>query len=153
MPVHFVPEVATCEHLLHHFRQTRTQLAIAVDEYGGMAGLVTLEDILEEIVGELSEPEDEPAELEIRPLSDSEYDVSGQLDVRYWTEIFGLPRQAERVATVGGLVMARLGRPARIGDTVRLGNVERRVTSVQRRRIERLHLRLLTPTAGGERQP
>jgi len=143
MPVRFVPELATCEHLLHHFRQTKTQLVVAVDEYGGMAGLVTLEDVLEEIVGEISTPEDELEQVEIRALSEREYEVSGRLDVRYWAELFALPRQVERVATVGGLVAARLGRPAQVGDVVRLGNVELRVTSVQRRRVEWLRLRLL----------
>ncbi|MFH1747682.1 MAG: hemolysin family protein [Planctomycetota bacterium] len=149
MPVHFVPEVATCEQLLHHFRQTRTQLAIAVDEYGGMAGLVTLEDVLEEIVGELSDPEEEPTESEIHQLSDNEYDISGLLDVRYWAETFGLEPLAERVATVGGLVTARLGRPAQVGDLVRLGNIELTVRSLHRRRIERLRLRLLDTAPGG----
>jgi len=144
MPVRFVPELATCEHLLHHFRQTKTQLAIVVDEHGGMAGLVTLEDVLEEIVGEISTPERKSAEPEITPLSDNEYQISGKLDVRYWLETFGLPPQHERVVTVGGLVTARLGRPARPGDVVRLANVELRVLSVHRQRIERLHLRLLT---------
>ena len=149
--VDFVPELATCEHLLQHFRQTRTQLAIAVDEHGGMAGLVTLEDVLEEIVGEISDPEEEPGEPEIRPLTDTEYDISGRLDVRYWAETFGLPRQTERVTTVGGLVTARLGRSARIGDVVRLSNVDLSVTSVHRRRIERLRLRLLDAAERGDK--
>ena len=144
VPVHFVPELATCEALLRHFRQTKSQLAIVVDEYGGTAGLVTLEDVLEEIVGEISDPEDEPSEREIKPLSDTEYDISGRLDVRYWVEMFGLPAQTERVATVSGLMTAKLGRPARVGDVVRFRNVELRVTSVHRWRIERLYLRLLS---------
>jgi putative hemolysin len=148
-PVHFVPELATSEHLLQHFRQTKTQLAIVVDEYGGMAGLVTLEDLLEEIVGEISTPEDQPEEPEIRPLSDTEYDISGRLDIRYWAESFGLPLLEDRVTTVGGLVTARLGRPAQVGDAIRLSNVELRVTNVQRRRVERLQLRLLEATGGG----
>lgn len=142
-PVRFVPELITCEQLLVHFRQTRTQLAIAVDEYGGVAGLVTLEDVLEQIVGELHDPEEAPEEPVIRALPGGEYDISGQLSVQYWAETFGLPPRVERVATVGGLVMAQLGRPARVGDVVRLGNVELRVTQMRRRRIDRLHLRLL----------
>jgi len=143
VPVRFVPEVATCEDLLQHFRETGTQLAIVVDEYGGMAGLVTLEDVLEQIVGDLSEPEEAPTAPEVVPLSDTEYEVSGRLDVRYWAQLFGLPRLAERVVTVGGLVTARLGRPARPGDTVRLGNIELRVTGMHGRRVERVQLRLM----------
>lgn len=149
-PVRFVPELITCEQLLDHFRSTSSQIAIAVDEHGGVAGLVTLEDVLEKIVGELHDPDEEPEEPEVRPLADGEYDISGQLSVHYWAETFGLPELADRVATLGGLVMARLGRPARVGDVVQLGNVELRVTRVLRRRIDRLHLRLLPVTAGGE---
>lgn len=141
-PVRFVPELATCEQLLLHFRTTKTQLAIAVDEYGGVAGLVTLEDVLEQIVGELHDPEEVPDEPDLQSLPDGAYDISGQLSVHYWVETFRLPRRIERVATVGGLVMAHLGRPARVGDVVELGNVELQVTRVRRRRIERLHLRL-----------
>lgn len=141
-PVHFVPELATCEQLLVHFRSTKTQLAIAVDEYGGVAGLATLEDVLEQIVGELHDPEDALDEPDIQPLPDGAYDISGQLSVHYWVDTFGLPHRVERVATVGGLVMARLGRPAQVGDVVELGNVELQVTRMRRRRIERLRLRL-----------
>lgn len=142
-PVRFVPELATCEQLLLHFRQTRSQIAIAVDEYGGVAGLVTLEDVLEQIVGELYEPEDRPEDPEIQALPNGQYDISGQLSVHYWVAAFHLPPRVERVATVGGLVMAQLGRPGRVGDKVRFGNVELEITHVLRRRIDRLRLRLL----------
>jgi CBS domain containing-hemolysin-like protein len=148
-PVRFVPELATCEQLLVHFRSTKTQLAIAVDEYGGVAGLVTLEDVIEQIVGELHDPEDVPDEPDIQPLPDGAYDISGQLSVHYWVETFALPPRVERVATVGGLVMARLGRPAQAGDVVELGNIRLQVTRVRRRRIERLQLRLKDTTEGG----
>lgn len=150
-PVRFVPELITCEQLLLHFRSTKTQLAIAVDEYGGMAGLVTLEDVLEAIVGDLQGPGEVPALPEIVQLGEGEFEVSGRLSVHYWAESFGLPRAEERVATIGGLVTARLGRPARVGDTVRLNNVALEVTSVQRRRAERLRLRLLNDAAGDGR--
>jgi len=141
--VRFVPELITCEQLLHHFRVTRSQVALAVDEYGGVAGLVTLEDVLEEIVGEIHDPEEKVERPAIIAVADTEYDISGRLGVHDWSEALGLPRLAERVATVGGLVTARLGRPARVGDEVRLGNVRLEVTQVQRRRIERLRVHLL----------
>ena len=145
MPVHFVPELINCEQLLHHFRETRSQFAIAVDEYAGMAGVVTLEDVLEEIVGEIESSADTPAAAEIKQISSVEFDISGRLSAHYWTDTFGGPRANTRVATVGGLVTARLGRPAKIGDVVRLGNLVLEVTAVGRRRIERIRLRLLEP--------
>jgi len=150
-PVRFVPEIITCEQLLVHFRQTRTQLAIAVDEYGGVAGLVTLEDVLEQIVGELHDPEEQPEEPDIRVLPDGQYDISGQLSVRYWVDAFGLSPRVAHVATVGGLVMAELGRAAVEGDVVRIGNVELTVARIRRRRIERLRLRLLDRADGDVR--
>jgi len=150
-PVRFVPELITCEQLLLHFRSTKTQLAIAVDEYGGMAGLVTLEDVLEAIVGDLQGPGEAPALPEIVQLGEGEFEVSGRLSVHYWAESFGLPRAEEHVATIGGLVTARLGRPARVGDAVRLNNVALEVTSVQRRRVERLRLRLFNDADGDGR--
>jgi putative hemolysin len=90
----------------------------------------------------LHDPEDLPEEPDIQPLPDGAYDISGQLSVQYWVETFGLPRRIERVATVGGLVMAELGRPARVGDVVSFGNVELQVVRMRRRQIERLCLRL-----------
>lgn len=142
MPVRFVPETATCEQLLAHFRATRTQIAVAVDEYGGMAGIVALEDVLEAIVGDINDVRDAPEAPEVVPLSPREYDVSGRLSTHYWAETFGQPRLA-RIATVGGLVAARLGRPPRVGDRVRVGNVELTVLNLDKRRASRLHLRLL----------
>jgi CBS domain containing-hemolysin-like protein len=115
---------------------------------------VTLEDVLEAIVGDL-QTADQPEEHEIVELSESEYEVSGRLSVRYWPQLFGLPPRTERVATVGGLVSARLGRPARAGDVVRLGNVELRVLRLKNRRVERLRVRLVAeeepgPAAAGD---
>lgn len=152
-PVRFVPEIITCEQLLLHLRNTRSQLAIVVDEYGGVAGLVTLEDLLEQIVGDIRRPDEGPSEPEIVPVSDSEYEIGGSLSVHYWTEAFRLGRLTERVATVGGLVTARLGRAARVGDVVQIANVRLEVLAVQRRRIERLRVTLLQPGGAEAERP
>ncbi len=149
MPVRFVPELITVEQLLVHFRKTRSQIAIAVDEFGGTAGLVTLEDAMEVIVGEIRDPEDVAAEPEIVQLSEGEYEVSGRLSIHYWGETFGVEELPARVATVGGLVIARLGRPARVGDVIELGNVRLEVLRTRGRRIERLRVTLLGPDADG----
>lgn len=147
-PVHFVPEVINCEQLLEHFRATRTQLAIVVDEFGGMEGLVALEDVLEEIVGEIAKPEQEPETPEIVRISDTQYEISAAMSVRYWAETFGIPHLTERVTTVAGLMAARLGRPLQAGDTIRVANMEMRVAAMTGRRPQRLELRLLAPAAG-----
>jgi len=143
-PVRFVPELITAEQLLLHFRQTKSQLAIAVDEFGGVAGLATLEDVLEEIVGEIHDPEEEEElEPEIVQISETEYEISGRLSVHYWVEMFGISGLAERVSTVAGLVTARLGRPAHVGENVTIGNVRLGVIATDGPRIERLRLTLL----------
>lgn len=147
LPVRFVPETVTCEQLLQHFRSTRTQIAVVVDEYGGMAGVVALEDVLEAIVGDINDVRDELEAPEVVPVSEREYDISGRLSVHYWAETFGLPRLTDRVSTIGGLVTSRLGRPARFGDRVRVSNVELEVTATRRRRVHRLRLRLLDGAA------
>lgn len=141
-PVRFVPEVITCEQLLRHFQESGAQLAIVVDEFGGVEGLVTLEDVIEEIVGDIEDEPERPFESEIEQHGDDEYDISGQMSVHYWAETFGVPKLAERVATVGGLVLALLGRPAQLGDVVHYANLEMRVLGIRGRRIERLRLRL-----------
>lgn len=142
-PVRFVPDVISAEQVLHHFRDTRSQLAIVVDEFGSVAGLVTLEDVLEEIVGEIRGPDEDTVPAEVVPLSETEYDVSGSLSVQFWAETFGLPRMTGRIATIGGLVVAQLGRPPRNGDVVKIQNVTLEVTEVQRRRVQRVRVRLI----------
>ena len=143
-PASFVPELITVDRLLERFRDTRSQVAIAVDEYGGVAGMVTLDDALGEIFGAALRP-DQPDEPDLERRSATEYEIGGQLSLRYWSEVFGPVSQSPRLATVGGLVTKLLGRPARLGDVVRLGNVELRVTALRRRRIDRLSVRLIPP--------
>lgn len=146
-PVHYVPEVINCEQLLEHFRKTRSQLAMVVDEFGGIEGLVTLEDVIEEIVGEIRKPEDQPEPPELIPISDTEYHIAGTMSVRYWAETFGIPHLTERVATVAGLLACRLGRPPRVGDAIRVANTEITVLEMAGRRPARLRVRLLAPQA------
>jgi CBS domain containing-hemolysin-like protein len=151
-PVRFVPELMTGEQLLNHFRSTKSQVAIVVDEYGGMAGLVTLEDVLEHIVGDIHDQEDAAAPPEIEPLSDTEFEVSGRLSVKYWPHSFRPADIPDRVTTIGGLVASRLGRPARLGDEVRVANLRLRVSKMLGRRILRVRVRLLESDAAA-RQP
>jgi magnesium and cobalt transporter len=150
-PIHYVPEVINCEQLLGHFRATHTQLAIVVDEFGGMEGLVALENALEEIVGDIAKPGQQPDELEVVQVSDTKYEISAGMSVRYWAETFGIPHLTERVATVAGLMASRLGRPLQSGDVVRVANMEIRVTVMAGRRPRRLEMRLLraSPDEGG----
>lgn len=145
--VQYVPEVINLTQLLTHFRKTRTQLAIAVDEYGGVTGLVSIEDVASQIVGELAPPEDEAPLWE--RLGPRRYRVSGSMSIRDWSEQFHVPGLRQDVTTLGGLIVARLGRPAAEGDQIELGNLRITVESLRGRRIDWVTLEL----ADGHQSP
>lgn len=120
MPVKFVPEVARLVSLLSSFHIDRVTEAAVVDEWGGTAGVVTLEDVFEELVGDIR-VEDEEAIDEVVPLGEGRYRVSGGLSVRDWNETLGVAIFPGAFETVGGFVTAALGRLPKAGDTVELG--------------------------------
>jgi len=137
--VHFVPEQKTVESLLEFFRKTHTDTAIVVDEYGGIAGSVCLEDIAEELLGPIEITDGiEPIE-QIGPF---EYRLAGNLAIHDWAEAFGIDPAEIRISTLAGLVTAALGKIPKTGDTARLKNLKFTVERVQKRRIETVVLTL-----------
>jgi putative hemolysin len=145
-PVQFVPEQKTVESLLEFFRQTETDMAVVVDEYGGIAGSVWLEDIAEELFGRIATP---PSLEPIKLLGPFQYRLAGDLAIHDWAEVFGIDLEETRVATIGGLVTALLGRIPRKGDTASIGNLKFTVERVRRHRIETVILSL-EPLVGHE---
>jgi len=144
-PPRFVPEQARADQLLAEFRETGGTFAIVVDEFGGTAGLITLEDLVEQMVGEIPGVYETNEEPEIEPLGPGRWRVDADLSVHSWPEVLGGARlrrlrdagaALSAVHTVGGLVMARLGRVPVEGDTVRLGNLRITVRSVTGARID-----------------
>jgi putative hemolysin len=133
-PVHFVPEVASVLDLLHALRENKATEAIVVDEYGGTTGYVTIEHVFEEIVGDLR-VEGETTDPPVVRLPDGRFRVAGDLSIRDWNELFGREIVPAGFETVGGLVMALLGRIPRVGDTVRLAGIDLRVHDVRGRRV------------------
>ncbi len=138
--VPFVPETANIERVLLQFRVTRTQMAIVVDEYGGTAGLVTLEDVLEEIVGDIPDPGEMRTGPAVQQISQTEYLLDGDLSVHDWADVFATDLTGGRVSTVGGFVTGLLGRVPRVGDTGSYGNLQFTVISMRRRRVGKLRL-------------
>lgn len=135
MPVKFVPEVASVLAVLSSLRDDRAGEAIVVDEWGGTAGVVTLEDIFEELVGELR-VEGEAVEKLVVPLGEGRFRVSGGLPIRDWNEQFGADVVPTEFETVAGLVIASLGRIPLSGDKVVLpGGLACEVDEVRGRRI------------------
>ena len=131
--VHFVPEQKTVESLLEFFRKTKTDMAVVVDEYGGIAGSVRLEDIAEELFGQIE------TTSEIEPIEQTgpfEYRLSGSLAVHDWSELFGIDLAEIDQATVGGMVTALLGRIPKSGDVAYLKNLKFTVGNVRKHRIE-----------------
>lgn len=140
-PIGFISETASVELALNRFRTTRTPLAIVVDEHGGTSGLVTLQDVVEELIGEVQDEFDQEAP-EVEPGENGSYSVDGGARLDYLQERIGLELPTEGFPTLGGRVFEQLQRRPRVGDEVVLGNYLARVLEVDGLRIARV---LLTP--------
>lgn len=142
-PAKFIPESKRLNVLLKEFRSTRLHMAIVVDEYGGVAGLVTIEDVLEQIVGEIGDEHDIDEEGDIRRHGDNEYIVKALTPVEDFNEYFSTDFSEEKADTIGGLVMMKLGHLPKRGEEVGLGHFRFRVLRADNRRIHLLGLTVL----------
>jgi putative hemolysin len=138
-PVLFVPEVASALHLLEFLREKQASLAVVVDEWGGTAGSVTIENVFEYVVGDLR-VEGEAREEQVEALDAGRWRVPGSLSIRDWNEQFGLRLVPREFETVGGFVANLLGRAPRVGDEARAGGLSFRVRELRGRRIHALEL-------------
>lgn len=134
-PIEFIPETKTIESLLREFRSKHQQIAIAIDEYGGTSGLISLEDILEEIVGEINDEHDPLEEDDIRKVNDTTYYLSGNLSIRDWCNYFEVELETQDFDTIGGLVISLLGSIPAKGDVVEYENMKFTVEKLRKRRI------------------
>src|SRR5262249_8567888 len=133
-PVHVVPGSREVEEVLADFKRLKEQLAIVLDEYGGTAGLVTMEDLLEEIVGEILDEYDEPLEAPERESPDLIL-VPGAMAISELNERFGLSVPDEAYTTVGGFIFGALGRLPVAGDRTTAGGAGFTVREMDRRAI------------------
>lgn len=138
-PAHFVPEQKNVESLIMFFESQAIDVAIAVDEYGGIAGLVELDDIIDQLLGAEAAAETEAIIEQVGPMA---YRLSARLSIHDWAEAFGVDPEQVRLTTLGGLVTALLGRIPKNGDTVRWQNMTFTVEHVRKNRIETLILSL-----------
>ncbi len=136
-----IPETVTIDKLVREFRKNHAQIAIVVDEFGGTSGLITLEDVIEEIVGEVQDEFDEE-EADIKQLSDNEYVASAMLRIDELDELFNLniEKDIEDVETIGGLVVKELGRIAQLGDIVNYKELTFKVLEIDGARIIKLKI-------------
>jgi magnesium and cobalt transporter len=139
-PAVFVPESKRLNVLLKEFRRNRNHMAIVVDEYGGVSGLVTIEDVIEQIVGEIDDEFDVEDDRNIRKEEARQFSVRGITRLEEFNEYFGTQLAGDGFDTVAGLVMNRLGRLPRRGETLAIDGLEFRVVRADRRRIDSLRV-------------
>lgn len=138
-PAVFVPESKRLNVLLREFRASRNHMAIVVDEYGGVAGLITIEDVLEQIVGDIEDEYDfDDAGDNIRPDHAGHYRVKATTEIDDFNEVFGTGYSDEDVDTVGGLVISKLGRLPKRGEVVDIEPLRFQVLRADSRRVHTL---------------
>jgi CBS domain containing-hemolysin-like protein len=142
-PAYFIPESKKISDLLRDLVERKTQIAIVIDEYGGTAGLITLEDILEEIVGEIYDEYDR-MEPRLTPQEDESVLVDARLDVEELMDHFELPRPEGKFESVGGLLIHLLGRVPQVDDQVAIDNLELTVVAADERRAKQVRARRVT---------
>ncbi|MDO5687233.1 MAG: transporter associated domain-containing protein [Neisseria sp.] len=139
----FVPESKSLNTLIKEFRAKRIHLAMVVDEYGGISGLVTFEDILEAIIGDIEDEFDEEEEHSIVPIDNERYRVNAVTEVSEFNKFFNTDFSDEDVDTVGGLVISELGRLPERGEKITLGDWQFTVARADHRR---LHVLIVSKT-------
>ena len=139
-PAFFIPEAKPLDELLRELQEKRIQMAMVVDEYGGIEGLATLEDLLEEIVGEIEDEFSRTHEPRVVPLDDDTVIVDARVTLDNLSDLFSISIDNEDVDTVGGLVYSALGKMPRVGDEVLHNGLRIEVVSLLGRRIRKLKL-------------
>jgi CBS domain containing-hemolysin-like protein len=143
-PAAFVPETKRVADLLREFQQGRFQLAIVVDEFGGTAGLVTVEDVVEELVGEIRDEYDTEAEPIVREADDI-YVFSAKVAIGEMRERLGVEIEEGGFETVGGYVLTRVGSVPAVGERFMFDNLEVQILEAERRRIHKVRIRRMHP--------
>ena len=137
-----VPESKRVDRLLKEFRSQRYHMAIVIDEFGGVSGLVTIEDILELIVGEIEDEYDDQDDVDVRQLSRHSYSVRALTQIEDFNDAFGTHFSDDEVDTVGGLVMQAFGHLPSRGETITIDNYQFKVSMADSRRILLLQVKI-----------
>lgn len=142
-PLMLVPETMTLDNLILEFKKTHTQIAVVIDEFGGTSGLITLEDVLEEIIGEVQDEFDEEEEVDIKEISENTYIANAMMRIDELVEYFDLNEaqfEEDDVDTIAGLVVKLLGRIAVVGDKVSFNGLTFTVVEVDGARVTKLQV-------------
>jgi CBS domain containing-hemolysin-like protein len=149
-PAHFVPETKRVDDLLHEMQDMKVHIAIVVDEYGGTAGLITIEDLLDEIVGEIRDEYDILEETWIEPINEREAIFNARVSIHDVNQTLPLDLDDAEYDTLGGLVYASLGKVPAQGDEVRVDNAVVTVLSTAGRRIRKVRVTVEPPPPNGK---
>ncbi len=144
---YFVPETKNIDSLLYEMQRTKQQIAILIDEYGGFSGIVTMEDIIEQVVGDIDDEYDEEEEI-IDKVDDNIYLVDGDVDLDDLDEELGIDLVSESSETIGGFIIDMLGEipdESDVGRIVEFENYQFKIMAIQDRRIERVKIYILPP--------
>ncbi len=142
-PLMLIPETMTLDNLIIEFKKTHGQMAVVIDEFGGTSGLITLEDVLEEIIGEVQDEFDEEEEVNIEKTGENTYIANGMMRIDELVEYFDLNSsefEEDDVETIAGLVVKLLGHIAEVGDTVSFNGLTFKVTEIDGARITKLEV-------------
>jgi putative hemolysin len=142
-PPYFVPEAKKVDELLAEMQTRRVHLAVVIDEYGGVAGVVTLEDIVEEIVGEIQDEYDQGEELPFQQIGEGEFIFQGRVDLDDFNEIMGSSLPGDEADTIGGFIYNRFGRVPNTGDKLQEDKLLLTVEQVSGRRIRKGRAQLI----------
>jgi CBS domain containing-hemolysin-like protein len=145
-PAYFVPETKPADELLRELQNRNTHMAIVVDEYGGTSGLVTIENLLEEIVGDIRDEYDLHEEEEYTQNSDGDYVMDASMDIDDVNNLLGVHLDNNDTDTLGGFIYMTLGRVPQVGDIIETPEVRLRVCSLDGRRIRKVEVALKAPT-------
>jgi CBS domain containing-hemolysin-like protein len=138
--VNVIPEMMPLEKLLPFFLQRHTHIAVVVDEFGGTTGIVTLDNVLEELVGDIQDEFDREAP-ELRKVSEDEFDVEGSLGLYELKDLVGLELESEDVSTIGGYVTAQIGHLPKEGEQTKIEDYLVTIVATDGRRVEQLHFK------------
>lgn len=147
-PAYFVPEAKKIDELFTEMQSKGVHMSLVVDEYGGVAGVVTLEDIVEEIVGEIRDEYDSAEENDVQKLDEDDYLLLGRVNIDEINETFKLELPTDHADTLGGLIYSALGRVPQPGELVNFNGAEFTVEEVVARRILKVKLHLPHPMDG-----
>jgi len=148
----FVPEAKKVDELLEEMQTGHVHMAMVVDEYGGIAGLVTLEDIFEEIVGEIQDEYDQSEEAPYMQVGEGEYVFQGKVDLRDFNEVMGSHLPTEETETLGGFIYEQVGRVPSSGESLQVGDINLTIEQVTGRRIRKVRAKRIPVATPEERQ-